>query len=221
MIKKVLNKLQKLSRSAVSVDPARFNDSLALEVDWTPARRGGSNFRTHKLMEVSTNRLEFRPSVGAILFSFVFFAVGAGVLGVSLYGVYMQNFAWEDHNLFMSIFGTIFSLAGLFMFFQFAKPAVFDTMYGYYWKGRKKVDFGIGSGKPDIFTSLNQIHALQIIAEHVKSNKSSYYSYELNLVLKDGNRKNVVDHGNISRLREDAQKLSQFLNKPVWDGVSH
>jgi hypothetical protein len=119
----------------------------------------------------------------------------------------------------MPIFGGIFFTVGIIMLYQFAKPAVFDTMYGYYWKGRNKVDFGIGNSKPELFISLSQIHALQLIAEHVRSNKSSYYSYELNLVLRDGSRKNVVDHGNITRLREDADKLSKFLGKPVWDGV--
>ncbi len=50
-------------------------------------------------------------------------------------------------------------------------------------------------------------------------NKSSYYSYELNLVLDDGSRINVVDHGNLDRLRGDAQTLSRFLDKPVWDAT--
>ncbi len=53
----------------------------------------------------------------------------------------------------------------------------------------------------------------------VSGNKSSYYSYELNLVLNDGSRINVVDHGNLKRLRSDTQTLSQFLGKPVWDAI--
>jgi hypothetical protein len=53
----------------------------------------------------------------------------------------------------------------------------------------------------------------------VTGNKNSYYSYELNLVLDDGSRINVVDHGNLDRLRSDAQTLSRFLDKPVWDAT--
>ena len=64
---------------------------------------------------------------------------------------------------------------------------------------------------------LYQVHALQIIREYVRGNKSSYYSYELNLILKDGSRKNVVDHGSIKQLQKDAQTLGQFLGIPVWD----
>jgi hypothetical protein len=59
------------------------------------------------------------------------------------------------------------------------------------------------------------------LTEYVSGNKSSYYSYELNLVLDDGSRINVVDHGNLERLRSDAQTLSQFLGKPVWDAIQN
>ena len=61
------------------------------------------------------------------------------------------------------------------------------------------------------------IHALQILAEYVKGNKRSYYSYELNLVFRDGTRKHVIDHGDIESIRKDSEILSKFLNRPVWD----
>jgi hypothetical protein len=57
------------------------------------------------------------------------------------------------------------------------------------------------------------------LSEFVSGSKNSYYSYELNLVLDDGSRINVVDHGNLERLRSDANALSQFLDKPVWDAT--
>ena len=53
----------------------------------------------------------------------------------------------------------------------------------------------------------------------ISGSKSSYYSYELNLVLHDGSRINVVDQGNLKRLRSDANAFSQFLDKPVWDAT--
>ena len=64
-----------------------------------------------------------------------------------------------------------------------------------------------------------------ILQERVSSSSSSggssrYYSYELNLVLKDGTRLNVVDHGGKSLLNANAETLAQFLNVPVWDATS-
>jgi hypothetical protein len=66
---------------------------------------------------------------------------------------------------------------------------------------------------------LEDIHAIQLLSEYVRRSKSSYYSYELNLVLNDGKRLIVVDHGNLTRLQEDAKKLLEFLGKPVWDEI--
>ncbi|RWX50781.1 hypothetical protein VU01_12641, partial [Candidatus Electrothrix marina] len=51
----------------------------------------------------------------------------------------------------------------------------------------------------------------------MSGNKSSYCSYEINLVLQDGSRINVVDHGKKNRIREDAHALAEFLGKPLWD----
>ena len=66
---------------------------------------------------------------------------------------------------------------------------------------------------------LNGVHALQLISEYVRGNKSSFYSYELNLVLDDGSRVNVVDHGALARLRDDARTLARFLGRPLWDAT--
>jgi len=41
------------------------------------------------------------------------------------------------------------------------------------------------------------------------------------LVLNDASRINVIDHGNIKKLREDGQKLAEFLGKPLWDAAAN
>jgi Fe2+ transport system protein B len=45
------------------------------------------------------------------------------------------------------------------------------------------------------------------------------YIYELNLVLKDGKRLNVMDHSRRAHIRSDAQRLGQFLKVPIWDAI--
>lgn len=64
--------------------------------------------------------------------------------------------------------------------------------------------------------SLKSIVAIQIIGEHVPTDDGSYKSFELNLVLEDSSRKNVVDHGNLKSIISDAEILSDFLNIPIW-----
>jgi hypothetical protein len=99
-------------------------------------------------------------------------------------------------------------------------PIVFDKRRGEYWKGRTAPYEAANREGMKHYAKLSGVRALQIIRERCTSKNSSYYSYELNLVLDDGSRLNVVDHGNLERLREDASRLGAFLGKPVWDGTA-
>ena len=76
-----------------------------------------------------------------------------------------------------------------------------------------------GGRKPAESVELTRVKALQIISELCRGDKSSYHSYELNLILDNASRINVVDHGSLSKLREDANRLAQFLGVPIWDAA--
>ena len=66
---------------------------------------------------------------------------------------------------------------------------------------------------------LKSIRAIQLVREYVSGNKNSYYSYELNLVCSSGDRINIVDHGSLRAIREDAELLANYLSLPVWDAI--
>ena len=70
-----------------------------------------------------------------------------------------------------------------------------------------------------ITSSLENIRAIQLIREYVRGNRNSYYSYELNLVCSSGDRINIVDHGSLRAIREDAEILAKYLSLPVWDAI--
>lgn len=63
---------------------------------------------------------------------------------------------------------------------------------------------------------LSSIHALQIITEKVTTKNSSFLSYEINLILSDKKRINIVDHGNYERILSDSKQLGDYLGVPVW-----
>jgi len=198
-----------------SFDPARFGDSLAIRVAWTPVVPGGANFTTHRLKKLSEDRVAFRKTFMMILFALVFLLPGFAIFCLAALanaGVSLGNgiAGWPA-----LLGGAIFSAAGFFLL-RSARTVEFDRQCGWFYKGKKPTDpEAPGAGL------LSTIHALQIISEHCSGSRgSSYRSYELNLVLKDGTRINVIDHGSISKLREDTYQLSQFLGVPVWDGTS-
>lgn len=193
-------------------------DPIAQATVWAPHKSGGSNFRTHKLQQIHPDRLVFKASGGAIATAVGFLGFGllalVGCMGLALYG--SSTTPWFA-PLFILVFAVVFGGIGLYLFIQFGTPIVFDRTKGAFWKGRKEPDQVFDPSQLKCHVKLSEIHALQIISEYIRSDKSSYYSHELNLVLKDASRITVVDHGNLKRLREDAATLGQFLRVPVWD----
>ena len=220
MLKELVEKLQKLSRENVSFDPSIFNDPIASRTQWTPANGGGANFKTHNFVQVNTTRIIFRSSIGARIFYGIFLLMGLGfTFGFSYQQFSEGTFNFSFDSLFPSLIGFFFAVIGGLLFYFGTKPIVFEKGNGYFWKGRKNPETVYNIEELKSCTELKNIYALQIIAEYVRGNKSSYYSYELNLVLEDATRINVIDHGNLNRIRDDVNKLSQFLNKPVWDAT--
>ncbi|MCA1801517.1 MAG: hypothetical protein LC662_03550 [Rhodothermaceae bacterium] len=201
-------------------DPSRFNDPLAMNTQWTPLVSGGTNIRTHKLVLIDFNRMEFKPSWGSILFCAVFLLTGLGVMiGFIIAGTRSGTSFFQTDFLMPVVTGLIFTLVGVFLYYTFGKPVVFDNRSGYFWKCWKAPDQAFDLNAMEAYTKLSDIYALQLLSEYVRGNKSSYHSYELNLVMKDGSRVNVVDHGSHVKLREDARTLADFLGKPVWDAI--
>lgn len=220
MLKALLNLSERMGLKSRPPDfnPEVFNDPVALLTSWSPLKGGGSNFRTQKLVEIDPDRMEIRTTMGAALCSSIFFVAGLFIIGIGIKAIIScENVSFDV--LFPLFLGLLFSGAGGVMFVSFSMPAVFDRRNGYFWKGRKSPAEVVNKSRLNPFAEFEQIHALQLISEYCASNKSSYYSYELNLVLKDGNRINVFDHGRLEAARTDAEKLSVFLKRPLWDAI--
>ena len=209
---------KQLIRTAEPTDPTVFDDPLAERTEWTPAAKGGTNIGTHALKHVNPQKIVFSATWGARLFTGIFILVGFAVpsaAGVS----YVQGGAGMDPvGLGVTIlFGAVFALAGLFARSKMCSPRTFDQRLGSFWKGRR-MPAEVGSQQvTDDHVPLKEIHAVQLLKEYISSDNGGYYSYELNLVLKDASRVNVVDHGKIARLRRDAAEVAGLLGVSVWD----
>ena len=198
-------------------DPSVIGDPLAQQIEWTPLRRGGTNFRTHALAARGPDRMVFRPAAAALLFNGIFLVSGVGLLVAFVILLFTQRF--EAGSLVLLGLGAVFTAVGTGLFVSGTTPIVFDAKSGLFWRGRTAPTEVFNRRAVKVMTEITQIHALQLLSECCRGNKSSYYSYELNLVLHDGRRLPVVDHGNARRLREDAATLAQFLKVPVWDAI--
>ncbi len=220
MLTKLFQKLRGLVEDHDPFDPSRLGDPVADLTAWTPAKGGGANFRTLRLVMVSPHRMEFRASMVAKIFFGSFLLGGIGVaVGISAFHFSTGTFSFSTDTLLPLLVGIAFAAVGGCLLYFGTAPIVFDKSRGFFWKGRKARDGVFNSDSPKHFAALEEIHALQLISEYCRGSKRSYYSYELNLVLRDGKRINVMDHGDCDKLREDAESLSQFLARPVWDAI--
>ncbi len=192
--------------------------SINQRVSTSPLKPGGSNFKTHALVESSSSQLRYRPSVGGALFGFLFFGIG---LGFVIFNLIFEDGLMDNpslFNLFGLAFGLIFAFAGGYILYHLYKPRVFDKQSGYYYKG---YNFKPNERELEHQFKLNTIAAVQIIGETIRDSDGSYGSYELNLVLEDGTRRNVVDHGSLKTIIDDAHIVSEFLNVPIWHAESN
>lgn len=191
--------------------PARWaDDPVAVTTRWDPLVSGGANFRTRSLVTISPARMEFPASLGMRLFAGVFLVAG---IGIGVAGVAIAE--W-----FPLVFGAVFAAVGAGILYFATAPVVFDKRQGAFWRGRTAPNETYHRASLKHYAPLGDIHALQIIKERVTGDKSSYDSFELNLVLADGRRLNVTDHGDYTTLRRNAETLAGFLERPLWDTVA-
>lgn len=193
----------------------RFNDEFSHQVDWGPLKPGGSNFGTHYLVapESGGRMLIFKATKGGMAFGLIFLLIGLAILGFMIWRIVSgEGFELLWVGLFI---GLPFTVAGFFLVRWLTKPRVFDLVSRDYYAGFKKPD----RLQKDKLTDLNRVKALQLITEKVSGSKSRYNSYELNLILDDGSRVSVVDHGHYEQMLLDAEQLAKALHVPLWDNT--
>lgn len=186
-------------------DPSVFKDPIAMKVCWYPAKERGIKYRTHDLVKIGTDQLEFRASMVAKFYALLAIIIGVGLITSAV--LLTSSSTWKVLSILP---GLAFVYLGGYRYYFVSSTVFFDKQTGLFWKDRYIQETS---------TKLENIHALQLISERVKRQKGSFYSYELNLVLKSGARINVVDHGDKETIRQNAYTISRFLEIPVWDAI--
>ncbi|MBO3117544.1 hypothetical protein J4050_12355 [Winogradskyella sp. DF17] len=195
-------------------------ETLKTNIALTPLKHGGSSFKTHVLIRVSDDIFSYKPSYGTAIFCWVFVSIGLSLLFFGVREILVGISEVKFPVLLLVGIGLIFTSVGAYMFYSFYKPIVFDKSKGLYRKG-----YNTKKRAENVFKSAQKIRlieiiAFQIIGERVKGDKNTFNSFELNMVLKNGKRKNIVDHGNLKSIINDAQSLSEFLDVPIWHAKS-
>jgi hypothetical protein len=198
---------------ATVLEPASFDDPLALRIEWTPASKQGANFRTHLLAESSPGRLEFKTTLTTKAFCLAFIVAGIGIFAA---GMDWSSDASVADWLMPLLMGLAFAGLGAALLWFQGTPRVFDRPSGWFWVGWR-----LAPGAPLADATrcrLADIHALQVLRTR-HTGKNAYWSYELNVVTREARRIHVVSHGAPKSLKTDAQTLAAKLGVKLWDAT--
>ncbi len=215
-----------IKNQSTPMDMSKFNNPIAEKTDWSPLKSGGTNFRTHKFSK-ELGSAQFKATKVNLIFSGIFMLVGL------LFPLFMMTSTFKSGTtsgslpFIINLVPFVFFFVGFFLLRSSTKPIVFNKTTGYFWKGRLKENENPEQKPLKVYCKLRDIVALQIISERVRKSSnnsgssSSYRSYEINLILEDASRLNVIDHGNRKKLMEDAEQLASYLGVPIWDSNRH
>ena len=111
MFQKFIRNLLEAARAARQSELDRIPeiaDPLVQKVECPPQASGGPNFRPHRLVLVNPNRLQYRPTFGAIFFGLLFLLFGGGAIALSLHGLLTNPDETDWGLLFPVGIGSIF-----------------------------------------------------------------------------------------------------------------
>lgn len=196
-----------LKEKSGKISLSNILDPFAKEISWLPNKWWWANFKTNVLIKDSLWNYKYRVSYWTMLFSGMFVMFGVfftfGIVQLILQNLNKWNvFKYEDWVIFM-VFPILFLIAGILVYIQFSKRKEFNLINSccYIWK--KVINF-------------NEIYAVQLISETIHR-RPVYSSYEINLVLKNKERINIIDHGNKEAILLDSQLISNILWVPIWN----
>ncbi len=216
-LEKLINEQQPLIET---VDSKNFNNPLASKIDWQPLYCNGSRVQDYFLDDSDPQRIIFKCSKKKYAAAGVFIGIGLVALSLAIMAFFSDANQRLEMFGFAAFFGGVFLIAGTLMWRMTTVPKVFDLENSCYYQAKIKpnqlLDFATQQ-KTD-FTSLSLIKALQIIHKESRHNGQAYASYQLNLILQDASRVNILSHSNYQAIIEGAEVLAKKLTVPLWDG---
>jgi len=196
------------------------DDPVVALTSWKSLSRGGQDFKSHTMVRVDEDHLEFRISLQSILAYLSMSLVGVIIIFVSIFGK-MIGMSGSGNPIVIFLVGLLFSGLGFYLFKRAQETICINRAFRAIYKGSIDPASVMNPHAVDYFHSLDKLHAVQLLQKYVKNHSdgknNSYFSYELNLVLNDGTRIKVLDHGNVKAIVKQSNALAEFLQVPLWN----
>ncbi len=174
-------------------------------LDTNPIAIGKSNTYTIKLDFKNRNKIITRGTyvLKTLYLTIFFIGVNSLFFGYYEYFIVKENPFSIGNALLKFVFtGGLLMMAGILVYLFLTPSKKFDLNKRSL-IGNRKINF-------------SEIQGLQIVPKLDVRKSGMYKCYELNVVLKDGKRMNIMQHGDKEMMLHDAFKLKNKLNLPLW-----
>ncbi|MCV6609096.1 MAG: hypothetical protein OIF32_12860 [Campylobacterales bacterium] len=193
---------------------------------WHSLTNYSTNMATKQVVQIEKNILAIRPTGVITYFVLFFFTMGFISFFIDLIGKFYRSTVLEGVELSSLNFSDSLNVILNFNFYELNFSALIFVvvslvlrviLYGkrIIFDGEKK-ELKIDNKTT---VSFSQMKALQVI-ESIGGGYGNgiYTNYELNLILENKERIHLMKIGNGHALSHDTNKLSKFLNLPIWYG---
>lgn len=212
------------------LDPLELPIQKDEPLDWSRLSKsvnpGGRAWKTHHLLALNKNVLWFIPSVFVWFIGLIPLFVDA-ILFFFLVLLSQEIYLTQDWALLGPFLFLLLLFVLLFMFgakyFMLHPIAIFNKRKGLFKKRKENFDDFERINlihilmKEKVSAELGEVMAIQLLKEKVGKKKDlEFISYEINLVLNDGHRINVVNHGNEKAVIKQAKRLATFLGVELY-----
>lgn len=196
-----------------------INDPMAQKISWEPCVIGGANFKTQEIVE-DGEVVKIQKTTATLLFSRLMAALGALVIVAGIV------FSWYSDALIVAAFALL--LGGGFVFTAYYSlkrmpPIVFDGLQKIYFRGH--LEPARASDDANNYAEFSDVYSIQLLDKEERistddgNSSTTYTCYELNLIFKEGNRSNIMNHSERDEIHKAAHQLAVLLNIPIWQDV--
>lgn len=176
-------------------------------MSWYVTDAASASYYSHCL-KIKKGEVWLYPTITSYFTMFLFFAVGAIFMLSTIASYFEDGIFYYDSDFIPDVLlSSIFAGIGATMY-TLRSRAVFSKEKGLYQDKRKAF------AKPDV--ELSNIQCLQLFKHRVKGSKGNGYKcYQLNIVMHNGDRVTVMNHGGKREIIRDAHLLSDYLEIPL------
>lgn len=132
--------------------------------------------------------------------------------------------AWHYESLILSAFSLLLGgglgFAGYYSLKKTPSAIVFDEFKKIYYRGN--LEEARASTESNSYGTFADVYSIQLLDKQIRTstengdNSIAYTCYELILVLKNGNRLNIMNHAVRDEIVKSSNKLAELLNIPIW-----